>query len=418
MSDWLRRDLRLIQLGVIGELRNPVFRFIGVIAALGAGVYAWNQGSLAGTTALALAAWGGRGFALAACLWFGAGALRDQNAHLGAVLRSKPVDGARWVLLTWATGVALWLLLLAGLFLGAMLGQLPHAGLLSIAAHAVGFGRAALIMLPLATLGFALSRLTRSPLGASVIVLAFLCVLAGLQLVPAFLRPDYTQNLPLFVAVSAFLLVVTAFLAERLRRGELRRPLLPALGALVCAALAVGGGAQAQQAAQPPIDGSVDEMMTRQYLQLGRRTPGFWLPDGRGNTVRTAAYPGKILLIYLFAADDLEAARTLPALDAMSREFGAQGVQPLAICLSPDQGDGAALAWAGGFSFPVVSDRTTTKTSPPPASSLATAYATELLPALVVTDRRRRAREILSDAAYSPEQLRTLIQTRLAEEPE
>ena len=45
--------------------------------------------------------------------------------------------------------------------------------------------------------------------------------------------------------------------------------------------------------------------------------PGFWLPDGKGGIVRTAAYPGKILLVYLFAADDLDAARTLPVLEAV-----------------------------------------------------------------------------------------------------
>jgi peroxiredoxin len=418
MSDWLPRDLRLIRLGIVGEMRNPVFRLLGVVAALGAGAYAWNQGALAASTSVMLAAWGGRGFALAACLWFGTGALRDQNAQLGAVLRSKPVDGARWVLLTWATGIGLWLILLAAMFLGAMAGQLRWSGLAAIGAHGLGFARAALVMIPLGTLGFSLSRLTRSPLGASVIVLAFLCVLAGLQLIPQFLRPDYTQNLGLYLATAALLLVVTAFLAERFRRGELRRPALPVLGVLGCAALAVGAGNQARQAAMPPEDGSVADMMSVQYLQPGRRAPGFWLPDQWGRTVRTAAYPGKILLIYVFAPDDMEAARTLPALDAMTREFGARGVQPLAVCLSPDHGDGAALAWAGGFRFPLGSDHTTVKTSSPPESALATAFAAKVLPTLVVTDRRRRARVIMSDPGYTPEQLRFLVQGRLAEEPE
>lgn len=418
MSGWLRRDLHLVRLGVTAELRNPAYRLLGALGALGAAVYAWNQGGMAASTALVLTPACGRGFALAACLWFGTGALRDQNPGLGAVLRSKPVDGARWAAITWATGLGLWLTLLAATFLGAMAGQLPSSGLQSVAAHGLGFVRAALIVLPLATISFALSRLTRSPLGATTVVLAFLCVLTGLQLIPSFLRPDYTQNLVLYFAVAALLLALTALVAERWRRGELRQPAVPALAVLGCGVLALGGGSQARQAAARPEEGSTLDMMSRQFLQADRQLPGFWLPDGRGGTVRSAAYPGRILLVYLFAPDDMEAARTLSLLNGVQREYGPHGVQTLAVCLSTDQGDGAALSWTGGFRFPVGSDLTTSKTTAPPESVLASVYNAQTLPLMVVTDRRRRVRQVLIDPTSSADRLRELVRVRLAEEPE
>lgn len=412
------RDLRLIRLGVVGELRNPAFRLLGVVFAVAAGAYAWGQGPLAGATAVALSGWAGRGFALACCLWFGTGALRDQDAHLGAVLRSKPVDGARWVWVMWATGIGLWAALLGCLFLGAMAAQLPAAGPAAITAHLVGYGRALLVMIPLGTLGFALCRITRSPLGATVMVLAFVCVLAGLQFVAQYLRPDYTQNLGAYLAASAAALVIAGPFVERFRRGELRRPLGPALALLICVGLTAAGARAAYRAARPPEQGSIAEAMSYQYLERDRRVPGFWLPDGRGGMVRTSDYPGRVLLVYLFAAGDMEAARTLRALDGIRREFADRGVQPLAICFSSDRGDGAALAWTAGLGFPIGADHTTVKTTPPPDAGLVEAYNTEMLPLLVVTDRRRRVRDVVTDPTVPPERLRALVQARLAEEPE
>ena len=418
MIDELARDLRLVKLGVMGELRNPAFRLLAVVFAVGAAIYAWNQGPLAGNTGLFFSMWAGRVFAVAACLWFATGAIRDQNAQLGAVLRSKPIDGARWVMIIWATGIGLWLVLMGALFLGAALGQLVPAGFNSLLAHGIGFVRAALVMVPIATLGFGLSRLSRSPLGAAVVVLALLCVLAGLQFVPQFLRPDYTQNLALFAGAGLVLLALAALLVERWRRGELRKPLLPAVGVAAALLLATGGAALAFRAAQPPKDGTVEDMISRQYLEKGKRIPGFWLPDGRGNIVRTADHAGKILFIYLFGGDDLEAARSLQALDVLQRENRNRGVQVLGVCFSTDRGDGAALAWSSGLSFPVGTDPTALRTATGAEGSVATAYAVQALPVLVVTDRRRRAQEVLIDPSYDVDRLRALLNQRLSEEPD
>src|SRR5947207_382751 len=128
MTNALRRSARLIRLGIAAQFRNPALRLLGAAGALGVAVYAWNQADVAGSLGVVLASLLGRTYGIGACLWFAYYAMRDQNETVGAVLRSKPVDGALWVLVGWATGMGTWLCLLGVAFLGAAAGALPHAG--------------------------------------------------------------------------------------------------------------------------------------------------------------------------------------------------------------------------------------------------------------------------------------------------
>jgi hypothetical protein len=244
--------------------------------------------------------------------------------------------------------------------------------------------------------------------------------MAGLQFIPGYLRPDFTQNLFLFLSAGAFLLCLAAFVVERLRRGELRRPLAPAV-ALLATLLLTGAGANQAYQAMPAISANGRDLADRialQNFQMEKPAPGFWLPDGKGGVVRTAAYPGRILFIYLFAADDLDAARTLPALDQLAGELGSRGVQPIGVCLSPDRGDGWALARTGGYRFPIGSDPSTLKSASPPEAAVTTAYNASILPLLIVTDRRRRVREQRNDLPMDAIALRQIALRRLREEPE
>lgn len=410
-----RRNLRLLGLGIQAELRNPGFRLLGVVTALMAGLYAWNQGDLAASTAVTLSSWLSRGFGLAAALWFAYAAVRDQNARLGAVIRAKPIDGAYWVALTWASGLLVWLLLLALAFLAAALGQFPAAGVSSLAAHSLGFFRAATVLLAVSTLSFALSRMMRTPVGGILVAFAWFCVMAGLDLVPPYLRPDYSQNALLYVLAAAFFLFLTGFLVERLRRGELRRPLPVIAGSLVLL-LAAGGAALGAYHSDPEQQYKSSVLWTSiesQDLQKGERVPGFWLPDGRGGRVSTAAFPGKILVIYLFPGPETEAARTLQGLNEIAREFGDQNVQPIGICLSQDQGHGPGLTWTGGYRYPIGFDPTTRSVSPQAASALAVAFRAQTLPLLVITDRQRRVRYVGNAANYDIQELRRKVQEQL-----
>ena len=420
MHNVLRRSGRLVRLGVVAQFRNPGMRVLAIAAALGAGAYAWSMGNVAASTGVVLAAWLGRAFGAAACLWFAYNAIRDQNERSGATLRSKPVDGAYWVLINLISGLAVWLSMLAFCFLAAALAQLPAAGLTSVVTHAWAFGRAALTVIIVGTLSFALSRAMRSPLGGILILFAWFCAMGGLQFVPSYLRPDYAQNRVLFLAVAAVMICLAALFIERFRRGELRRPLAPLAVILVFSLAAAAGAVQAYSAVPPLFDEvpTVWGRIANQHIQPGNRAPGFWLPDGRGGVVRTADFPGKILLIYIFAPDDMDAARTLPALEQIHKEFGAKGVQPIGVCLSPDHGDGVALARTGGYHFPIGSDLTTLKSTVPLETAVATAYDIQLMPTLVVTDRRWRVHDILSEPSTDAERLRQLVNERLSQEPE
>ena len=124
-------------------------------------------------------------------------------------------------------------------------------------------------------------------------------------------------------------------------------------------------------------------------------------------------------MIYLFAPDDTDAARTLPALERIHREFGSRGVDPIAICLSPDHGDGVALARTGGYHFPIASDLETVSSAPPVVTAIADAYDTQILPMLVVTDRFLRVRDRhVTEPFYDADHLRMFVNERLAAEPE
>lgn len=411
-----KSSLRLIRLSLAAELRNPALRFLAVVSALAAGVFAWNAEGSPASTSIALAIWLGRAYGIAACLWLGYAAVRDQNEQLGGVLRSKPVDGAFWVLINWASGLCLWLALLVFPFAGAALGHVPHSAAVGVAAQAIGFVRAAQVVLFAGTLSYALSRMMRSPLGGLIVLLAWFCVMVGFGLVPSYLQPDYTQNGALYLPAAAAMLALAGLLVERFRRGELRRFAVPVGVVALLTAVTAAGAARVYRAAPKPErqERSVWEQIAMQHLELGRRVPGFRLPDGKGGLVGTAAYQGKIQLIYLFAGNEPDAGRMLLTLENVRRKYADRGVQPLGVCISTDHGDGWTLARAGGLGFPVGSDHSTVSTARS-GSAVLTAYDVDALPVLVVTDRRRIVREILRLPTSDPAEVTRVIERRLTE---
>jgi peroxiredoxin len=419
----MERNLRLLRLGIVAELRNPGLRLVGFMGLAGAAAFAWSQGALVASAALVVTAWLGRIYAVMACLWFAYVAIRDQNERLGAVVRSKPIDGGGWVTLLLVQGLCIWLILLGISFLGAMLAELPAAGLASVSSYGLAFLRAGLVVVIIGSLSFCFSRFMRSPVGGIIILFAWFCSMAGLSYIPPFLRPDYAQNMPLFLSAALLVFCAAAFGAERFRRGELRRAadfavplvLIPVFGLLTGLS-----GVRAYEAT-PEVRVRLNplwESIRMQDIQTGRRMPGFWLPDGHGGTVRTAPYRGKILLTYFFAGHDMEASSTLPALDAIAAQYGKRGVQPIGICLSEDQRDAEALARTGGYRFPIAGDPTTEAVEPEPRSAVTGAYRVTSLPFLVVTDRERRVVGTYTDISYDVDRLRKLVEERLAAEPE
>jgi hypothetical protein len=412
----LAAALRLVRLSLAADLRNPALRLLALAGALAAGVFGHEAAGSAASTSIALATWLGRAYGIGASLWLGYAAVRDQNEQLGGVLRSKPVDGAFWVTLNWAGGMALWLILLAFPFLGAAIGQWSHQGPVVLAAHAIGFARAAQVVLLAGTLSFALSRMMRSPLGGLIILLAWFCAMVGFGLIPSYLQPDYTQNGMLYLSAAATLLAAAGLLVERFRRGELRQVTVPVAVVLALLLVTAAGAARVYQLAPKPEQNPHDvwEQMALQHLEKDRRVPGFRLPDGKGGLVGTADYHGKILLIYLFNGGDADAGRMLLLLDNLRREYADRGVQPLGVCISGNHGDGWTLSRAGGLGFPIGSDLSTVGTQNA-GSALLTAYDVDTLPLLVVTDRRRIVRQITRQPNADPAELARMIDRQLAE---
>src|SRR5437763_1850689 len=225
-----------------------------------------------------------RRVSIAGGLWFAYHAVRDQGVRSGAIFRSKPVDGAAWIVVTWLTGICLWLLLLATAFAAAAVAGAFGGGAASFVAEGWAFVRAAYIVSLIATLCFALARLLRSPLGGLLILFIWFCAMGGAQFIPLYLRPDYAQNVPLFAPLGALLLCLTALVVERARRGELRGPAHAAIALLALAALGALGGrhAYAVMPRSPAPAHSFWAQIRSQHVQDGQRMPGFWLPDGHG----------------------------------------------------------------------------------------------------------------------------------------
>jgi peroxiredoxin len=416
----LRADLRLIGLGLRAELRNPGIWVPAVLAGLLTAALGWNARDVAPTQSVVLALRLGQAYGLAATLWFAYRAIRDQDQQLGAVLRSKPVESARWVVINWLTGAVLWVALLGVAVLAATLIQLPVAGGKAVVSQAATFYRAGFMVVIISAISYALSRVLRSPLGGIIVLLAWGLAVGGFEYVPVYLRPDYSQNRPLLIALGAALMALCALVIERMRRGELRKPAVPVTIVAVLILLTSVGAANAYRASSVkdlPV-GSLSEQIRIQHMVKGMRTPGFWLPDGAGGWVRSADYQGKILILCLFSADDFEAGRTLQAMEAVYRQYRDKGVQPIGICLSTDYEDSLQLARAGGYSFPIAGDPSTMKTASPPSAVTVDAYDIDQLPQLFITDRHRVVREVIKEPRIDVSELQSLITQRLAEEPE
>lgn len=416
----LQANLRLIGIGLRAELRNPGIWVPAVLAGLLFVALGWNARDVAPVQSVTLSLRLGQAYGLAGVLWFAYRAIRDQDHQLGAVLRSKPVESARWVVLNWLTGAVLWIALLAIAVFAVMLVQLPTAGMKAIGAQAATLYRAGFMVLITSAISYSLSRMLRSPLGGIIVLLAWGLAVGGFEYVPVYLRPDYSQNRPLLIGLALALTAMCALLVERFRRGELRKPVVPALVVLILSVLTGVGAARAYRASEVkelPV-GSLSEQIRLQHLQVGSRAPGFWLPDGKGGWIRSADYQGKILLILIFSADDLEAGRTLQAMETIYRENRDKGVQPIGIALSTDYEDSLQLARTGGYAFPIAGDPSTTKTAPPPVAVTSEAYDIEQLPKLFVTDRHRRIREVNPNARIDISEIQAYVNQRLAEEPE
>lgn len=404
-------------------VRTRLFR-IACLVAVGLG---WATGSLEGTGAAMSAYTIGEAachyLGILATVWSALGAVRDSAQRADVIVYTKPQPPERLAFARYCGLLGPLLLLLAALFLGAMLGRFVTGwSLLGYGAYGLQYLRAAAVVFFASGAAYTLALLGQSMVSGALVGLALVVAIAGRAFLAKVYFPWYGQNQPAFAMLTLFLLCVGLWFGRRRLRGQ--RPAAATLrwGAAVSLALTVGLFGRLLRTGHDPMSREDPGLlrMATQTVAVDRRTPGFLLPDQKGRPTALSQFPGKILLVALWSPQETDSAQLLATLAAIHREYGGRGVQPVAICLSEDASAPATFAAGEDLPFPVVHDWGT-HNAPQAAerSPMALAYLADHLPTLVVTDRRHRVRAKLDGAqTYSRRDLDRLLEIRLAAEPE
>lgn len=402
--------------------RTTAFRVTAVGALLFGYVNGEAPGAGVGLSAYGTgeAAW--KYLGLVAIVWMSMAAVRETALRTEVLVSSKPQASERLSLTKFLGAYAQILAILAAMFVGAVLGRLLTGGsLMGIEAYGLQFVRAAGILFVASGASYTLALLFDSPVVGALIGLYWFLTLAGKAFLAKFYFPSYTQNLPAYITLAAGSLCLAFWLHRRRRRGSMPpaawvrfgTPVLLALGVWMLW-LTVRDGHDPQAISQPVMIQIAD-----QDVDNGMRASGFLLPDQHGKLTGLSDFDGKILVIALWSPHDPDSVLMLDRLNEIEAAFGAQGVQPIAICLGEDTGAAATFAFGEHARYPVVEDWGTYNAPvKSEISPLANAYRATLLPKVVVTDRRRRVRGILfSSAAYDAGGVEALIRERLGAEP-
>lgn len=406
-------------------LRSAAFRLV----AVGAFLAGWSLGAVPGGRGVAIsayatgeAAWQYLG--LVAILWMALAAVRDAALRTETLIYSKPQPNERLSLARFLGSFLPLLAILLAMFAGALLGRWWAAGfgaLSGFSAYVLQYGRAAGVLFVASSASYCLALLFGTPLAGALIAMYWVVALAGKSFLAKAYFPGYTQNLLAYLFLGIFLLGCALWLHRRARRGG--RPAALWVRLLPLASLLLGGWAfwtTLRNSHDPPAHvHPALELMAEQNITVGNRTPGFRLPDQYGKPTSLSDFPGSILVVALWSPQDRESVLLLARLDDLRAKYGARGVQPVAICLSEDTGAGVTFARGESLAYPVVSDWGSYHAPRSSAiSPLADAYQAHLLPRVVVTDRRRRARRILEGTqAFDGPDLEQEVRQRLVEEP-
>jgi peroxiredoxin len=161
------------------------------------------------------------------------------------------------------------------------------------------------------------------------------------------------------------------------------------------------------------------ERMAEQDVSLGRRAAGFTLPDQNGRLTGLSDFEGKILVIALWSPREPDSVFLLDRLNEIQARYGGAGVQAIAVTVCEDTGATTTFARGEGLKYPVVTDwGTYNAPRGSDLSPIATAYRITTLPGVIVTDRRRNVRTLMSGVeSYDGSGLMAMVQERLDEEP-
>jgi len=378
----------------------------------------------------------GRGVALsaystaeAACLYLGFGAIvwmslvavRETTLRTDILVFSKPQPG-EWLALSKFVGAYLQLLaFLLAMFIGSMISRMFAGGLLGFEAYIVQYFRAAAVLFFASTAAYMLALLFDSALAGTTVGLYWLLIQSGKSFLGKFYFPTYSQNLAAYIPLGLALLCATLYFYRKSRRGNRLPAVWVSYGVPVFALIAawqfwtvIRNGHDPEVWLNPAM-----ERMGDQDAAVGLRAAGFLLPDQNGKLTGLSDFNGKILVIALWSPRDPDSVMLLDRLNEIQARFASQGVQPIAVTICEDTGATATFARGEALRYPVVADwGTYNAPRGTDFSPIATAYRTTTLPTVIITDRRRNVKDILSGIeSYDGAGVLSRVQDRLKEEP-
>ena len=404
-------------------LRTQAFRALALLSFLvGFSVGAAPGGGVAYSAyAAAQTAW--QLIGLLATLWMSLAAVRETSLRTAALVYSKPQPTERLVLARFIGGIAPLLGLLAALFLGSMVARLLTGhGLAGFPVYFTQFLRAAAPIIFAGGAAFCLALLFDNALAGSLAGLAWMVLLAGRAYLPKALFPAYSQNALYFALIGIGLVLLAARFHRKGRRGARPAPVWLGLSAAALLLAPAYGLYHVAVTSHDPMI-RMNPLLVRmagQHAEHGKRAPGFTLPDGFGRTISLSDFPGKILVLAVVNPDNAESAHALDLLESIHQKFAKRGVQCIAVCTSQDEGAAGSLARGMPVSFPIVQDiGAYNGPSGLEQAPIAEAYEALYPPKIIVTDRRRRLREVLAERfAYEGPELEQAVVKRLESEPE
>lgn len=385
--------------------------FLGRAGGGGAGLAAITTGDAACTY-----------LAFVAVYFLSMTAARDTALGATAMVWSKPQTTERLVAARYVGAYLQLLLLLSALFFGALISRWFHSGtLMGATAFVTQFGRAAIVLFFASSAAYALALIADTPLAGALVGLYWVVTMAGQAFLAKVYYPYYTQNLLAFAALGLFFVGFAARFYRPSRRGL-------SVPALWCRVLPPAGLAIALWASWITVRDGHDPLMRESPLmaEIARQdavvegvAPGFLLPDQHGRLFSLADAPGRVFVVGLLDPHSEEGALLLGRMRALHRAYGRFGVLPVAVCISNDTGAGATLARGEGVRFPVLTDWGSHHAPrAADASPVAGAYRVTDMPFVVVTDRRRRIRDMIEGiSTYDGPRLLQSVLQRIAEEP-
>jgi ABC-type transport system involved in multi-copper enzyme maturation permease subunit len=404
-------------------LRATAFRSAAVAAFLVGLAVGAQEGHGAGPSAWAAgeASWHIFGFIVV--VWMSMAAVADQALRTDVLLYTKPQPTERIVAAKFMAILMQILLANAALFVGAACAHYAsHGSLAGLWAYALRYWAASGALLFLGAAAYALALLTGTPLAGSGVGLFLALALAGRSFLAKAYIPAYTQNVPTYMALGLACIGIACWFYRTGRRGKTRvawyAPALTILGL----GLAIANLKVQLAHTHDPLSGEQPalDLMEAQNIVPDNPAPGFLLPDQYGRPTQLSAFAGRILVIALWSPADPDTVAVLDRLQQIARRYGAQGVQPIAICLSEDVGAVATFAQGEMLSYPMVEDWGTHHAPDIMDSSpLANAYQVTVLPKVVVTDRRRRIKAVLTGLDVTAgTMLEEAVKARLSADPQ